>query len=130
MLKRVAAVSPDQAIDLKLVDGQPWITVRGQIDTEVGDALLARMIEHITSQRAHRLVLDFRAAALIEDSLSLLRRVRAMDAQPELRAVRTAVICTARTNAYAFLEGIANQHGHELRVFTDSALAIEWLKSA
>lgn len=130
MLKRVTAVSPDKAVDTKVVDGVPWITVRGQVNTEVGDVLFARAAEQVAARQARYLALDFRAAALVEDSLGLLRRVRTMDAQPELRAIRIAVICAARTNAYAFLEGIANQHGHDLRVFTDSALAIEWLKSA
>lgn len=130
MLKRAAALDPKEAIDVKLVDGYPWITARGQINTEVGDAVFARAAQLVASQGASRLVLDFRSAALVEDSLALLRRVRAMDAQPALRAVRTAVICAARSNAYAFLEGIANQHGHEFRVFTDSVQAMDWLNSA
>jgi len=130
MLKRIATVRPEEAIDAKLVDGHPWITVRGPITAAIGDALFARAADFVGQQQARRVVLDFRTAALIEDSLSLLRRVRALDAQPALRDVRTAVVCAARTNAYAFLEGIANQHGHDLRVFTDSAQAMDWLNSA
>lgn len=129
MLKSQPTALPEVAIKSAVVDGILWLTVRGPLTPEVGDALLAR-IEALTRTNPYPLrLLDFRAAALVEGTLSLIGHVNAVDASDRLRAGRIAFLCAVRTNAYAFLEAASVQHGHDVKVFTDGARALEWLRS-
>jgi hypothetical protein len=129
VLKSQATARPEVAIKSAVVDGILWLTVRGPLTPEVGDALLAR-IEALTRINPYPLrLLDFRAAALVEGTVSLIGHVNAVDASEHLRTGRIAILCAVRTNAYAFLEATSVQHGHDLKVFTDGARAMEWLRS-
>jgi hypothetical protein len=129
MLKSQATARPEEAIESAVIDGVLWLTVRGRLTPEVGDALLARIEVMMRANPSPLRLLDFRAAALVEGTLSLIGHVKAVDDNDKLRAGRIAIVCAVRTNAYAFLEATSVQHGHDLKVFTDGARAMEWLRS-
>jgi hypothetical protein len=129
VLKPAPREHSEDAIESAVIDGVLWITVHGPITRDVGDAVMARLNALARAYQSSLWLLDFRAASLVEGTVSLIGRVKAVDADDLLRDGHAAIVCAVRTNDYAFLESTANQHGHSLKVFTDGARAMEWLRS-
>ena len=129
MLKPAPREDAEDAVESAVIDGVLWITVHGPMTREVGDAVFVRQRALARAYQGSLRLLDLRAASLVEGTVSLIGRVKAVEDDELLRNGHTAIVCAVRTNAYAFLESTANQHGHSLKVFTDGARAMEWLQS-
>ena len=129
-MKRPIQVSPEEAVQGQVEAGVVRVTVRGRINSAVGDRLMAQARLLAEQSGAQRILYDFRAATLNEGVVSLIRRVKQADQIEPLRTARVAIICNVRTNDYVFLEATANQHGHDLKVFTDPVADIQWVRQS
>jgi hypothetical protein len=127
-MKRRIQVDAAEAIRTSIEEGVIRVTVRGTIKGALGDRVIAQAQQLAEQSGAQRILYDFRSATLTGGVVNLIRRVRQIDQIEPLRTARTAMICNVRTNDYAFLEATANQHGQDLKVFTDPLAAIQWVK--
>jgi hypothetical protein len=112
-----------------VTEGVVVVTVRGRIEKAAGDELQALCSENLRQTGLRRMLVDFRAAVMVEDTLGRLERVRYADTHAELRACRVALLFTAKSNDALFVEQAALQRGHDLKVLTDGESAWRWLKT-
>ncbi len=115
-------------IDVSYGDGIVTVAVRGRITSEVGDEIMRRSAAAQREHGALRTLHDFRRARIAETTLQLIRRPRFGNELAIPRETRTAILYGVRTPDLEFLESLAEGNGRQVRVFTDGAAALGWLK--
>jgi stage V sporulation protein SpoVS len=116
-------------IDVSYEDGVVTVAVHGRLTSEVGDEVMRRSAAALRNFDALRMLHDLRRARLAETTLQLIRRPRFATELAIPNETRTALLCSVRTPDLEFLESIAANNGRTVRVFTDGATALAWLKS-
>jgi hypothetical protein len=116
-------------IALSYEDGVVTVAVQGRLTSEVGDEVMRRGAAALREFGALRMLHDLRRARQAETTLQLIRRPRFATELAIPSGTRTALLCTVRTPDLEFLESIGENSGRTVRVFTDGATALAWLRS-
>jgi hypothetical protein len=128
-LNSARAKQATATFDVRLIEGIVWVQAHGALSSHTADALLNAVVITAANGKSRRILFDFRAAHLAETEVLLYHRVEAASGNEVLRTSRVAMVCSVRTPRFEFLESTAQRAGHDFHVFTDGALALDWLKA-
>jgi len=105
------------------------VAVQGRLTSPVVDELMRQADAALRAHAAQRLLYDLRRARLATSTLDLIKRPRVADELGIPQGRRIALLCSVRTPEYDLLVTAAQTRGHVLQIFTDGALALDWLRS-
>ena len=105
--------------------------IRARVVGEIDPALVERMAREVAElARRHgcaRLLSDLRGATLTPATLDIYAMPRIADESGVPPGFRRALLVAATSRDFVFIETVAVNRGHSLRLFTDPAAALAWL---
>jgi hypothetical protein len=106
------------------------VTVQGRLDVDTSDRLIEVVLSESARAGTYRVLCDLRRAMVVIDSLQMNRNVARMCEEESMAGLKTALIVGVRSNNIVYFEELATHNSLPIRVFTDGALAEQWLNDA
>jgi hypothetical protein len=113
--------------DVWIENGVIWAAAAAGLPVSASRRLTHRAIAMAGQARSSRIVLDFRGASLIGNTLALNWHADMLAKSKPPRDIRIAMLCNQYSESVQLWERMLQERDHQAAVFIDIAAALRWL---